>query len=212
MREADPSLSSGRGDRLVVLLDPEEVMVATLPRQSVLQCLHLGMVAEGNICRNFPNTQKKVTGSHQLSEAESKCCFCELHMWRCFEEKLQEEETQNPGLGKPMVFPTHILLEQCWKPHVLITSQPTWIHQTKVKVTSAAAGLPRCCCSQCKHWQWRVGVATLLHPFICQDHLWSAEPESQHQIPNISDQCSSVCAGEQELALRRALICQKNSS
>lgn len=79
-------------------------MVAALPQQSVLQSLHVGMVAEVSICRNLPNAQKKVTGSHQLSEAEPKCCFCDLYIWRCF----TENETQNPGLGKPLLLPIHI--------------------------------------------------------------------------------------------------------
>lgn len=55
--------------------------MATLPRQSVLQSLHLGMMAEVNICRNLPNAPpKKVTGSSQLSEAELKCFFCDLYI------------------------------------------------------------------------------------------------------------------------------------
>lgn len=59
MRETGPPSSSGEGDRLVVLLDVEEVMVAILPQQPAPQSLRLGMVAEVNICRNLPNAQKK---------------------------------------------------------------------------------------------------------------------------------------------------------
>lgn len=122
--------------------------------------------------------KKGLLGNRGISEAEPKRRFCELQIWRCSAEM----ENQNPGLGEPLAFPIYILSEQWWKPHIFVTFQPMWLHYAYVKVPSPK-GLQWYCWSQCRYWygssnERRVWVAILIHPFNCQDHLWSPESKT----------------------------------